>query len=186
MIKLNMGCGNNYKEGWINVDFNKGVKADIYSDLTDKLPFKDNYADEVLLDSIIEHIRPDCYFGFLEELHRICKQGAKIMISTGHYSGMYALKHLTHYLHFGVGSFDMMTPEGVLTGERYTKARFKIIKEELRFFHHDLYNFKFFSNLPINWLFNFNRTWQLVMERFQFFGFDEIYYELEVVKEDSE
>lgn len=38
-VKINLGCGNEYKKGWINVDFNKEVKADICADLSKRLPF---------------------------------------------------------------------------------------------------------------------------------------------------
>jgi len=182
MIKINLGCGNDYKEGWVNVDFNKEVKSDICADFTKKLPFKDDYADMVLLDNVLEHIKSDKYLFFLEELHRICKKGAKIHIYVPHYSGMYALKHPTHYSYFGIGSFDTMRPEECFSGERYTKARFKLKRERLLFFHHNLISFGLLSKLPINWLFNFSRLWQQIMERFQVFGFDEIYYQLEVYK----
>ena len=182
MIRINLGCGNDYKKGWVNVDFNKEVKADVYVDFTKKLPFKENYADLVLLDNVLEHIEPEKYFFFLEELHRICKKGAIIHIYVPHYSGMYAFKHPTHYKYFGIGSFDTMRPEKCFSGERYTSVRFILKREKLLFFHHNLINFPLVSKLPINWLFNFGRVWQQLIEKFQIFGFDEIYYELVVVK----
>lgn len=182
MTRINLGCGRNYRNGWINVDFNKEVKADVYTDFRKKLPFKDNYADLIVLDNVIEHIPDEKYFQFVEELHRICKKGAKICIYAPHYSGMYALKHPTHYKYFGIGSFDIMRPEAAFNSERYTKARFQLCKEKLLFFHHNLVNFPLLSRLPINWLFNLGRAWQQLMERFQLFGFDEIYYELRVCK----
>ena len=61
-------------------------------------------------------------------------------------------------------------------------VRGRLKKERLLFFHHNLVNYPLLSKLPINWLFNANKAWRLLMERFQFLGFDEIYYELEVVK----
>lgn len=182
MIKINLGCGNDYREGWINVDSNKSIKADIYADLRQPLPFSDNYADKILMDNVLEHIPFHKYFKFMEELHRICKPGARVIIYVPHYSGMYALKHPVHYKYFGIGSFDIFRPEEGFNGERYSKARFRLVKEKLLFFHHKLVNFKFLSKLPINGLFNFGRTWQLLMERFQKLDFDEIKYVLEVVK----
>jgi SAM-dependent methyltransferase len=180
--KLNLGCGNDYKKGFINVDFNKEIKADVYCDLTKKLPFKDDYADLVYMDNSLEHIPSDKYFSFLQELHRICKPNAKIIIYVPHYSGMYAFRHPTHYKFFGIGSFDIFSPKKGFAGERYSKVRFITKEERLLFFHHNLFKLRFFSKLPINWMFNFNRTWQLIMERFNFFGYDEILYVLRTVK----
>lgn len=185
-VKINLGCGKEYKEGWINVDFNKEIKADIYTDLTEKLPFPNDYVNFILIDNVLEHIKQEKFFSFLEELYRICEHGALIQIYVPHYSGMFAFSHPAHYKYFGIGTFDSMKPEEQFNGERYTKARFIIRKEKLLFFHHNLINFKFLSKIPINWLFNFNRVWQQLMERFQIFGFDEIYYELEVYKEKHE
>ncbi len=182
MIKINLGCGMDYHEGWVNVDFNKEIKADVYADFTKKLPFKDDYADLVLLDNVLEHIEPDKYFFFLEELHRICKNGAIIQVYVPHCSGMYALGHPTHYKYFGIGSFDSMRPGKLFNGERYTSARFILKQEKLLFFHHNLVNFPLVSKIPINWLFNFSKVWQQLAEKFQIFGFDEIYYRLEVYK----
>ena len=182
MIKINLGCGKDYKKGWINVDFNKEIKADKYVDLSKKLPFKNNFADLILLDNVLEHIPKEKNIQFLENLHQICKKEGIINILVPHYSGMYAFKHPTHFNYFGIASFDTFRPEPCFNGERYSKVRFKLLKEKLLFFHHKLVKFPFLSKLPINWLFNFNRTWQFIMERFQFLGFDEIYFQLKVIK----
>jgi len=182
VLRLNLGCGKDYKLGWINLDFNREVKADIYADLTKKLPFPNNSVDEVLMDNVLEHIKRDKFFKFLEELYRICKNGAIIHIYVPHYSGMYSLKHPTHYNYFGVGSFDTFQEADSFNGEKYSKAKFKVLKEELLFFHHNLIHFKLISKLPINFIFNLSKGWKRVMERFQFLGFDEIYFKLKVIK----
>lgn len=167
--KLNLGCGKDYRKGWINVDVDKEIPANLHADLTKRWPFSDNFANRILLDNVLEHIPPDKYFFFLKEMYRVCKKGAIIDIYVPHYSGMYAFVHAEHRKYFGVGTF----------GGRSSKW-FNIIEEKLLFFHHNLWNFPIFSKLPINWMFNFGTIWKRIMERFQFLGFDEIYYQLEV------
>jgi SAM-dependent methyltransferase len=179
---LNLGCGLDYHQGWINVDRNREVRADVYLELRDGLPFATSSFDLVLLDNTLEHIPKSRLIRFLEEIHRVCKPAARVRIYAPHYSGMYAFKHLTHYSFFGVGTFDLFHPEPTFNGERYSRVRFRTLEERLLFFHHNLSRFRFLSRLPINFLFNVCRPWRQLMERFQFLGFDEIYYELEVVK----
>ena len=181
-MKLNLGCGLDYREDWVNHDFNKNVKADVYFDLTKKFPLEDNSFDYILLDHVIEHIPKEKVIEFMEELNRIGKEGCLIEIYTPHFTSMYAFSHLTHYSQYGLGTFDTFRIEEMFNGERYSKVRFRLIEEKLMFFHHNLQIFKFLSKIPINWLFNFGRTWQQLMEKFQFFGFDEIHYKLEVLK----
>lgn len=182
MTRLNIGCGKDYREGWLNFDMNREVKADVYADMSEGLPFRDNSIAEVVLDNVLEHVPRERFFGFLEELHRVCRHDARIEIYVPHYSSMYAFKHPAHYMYFGVGSFHLYDPRVPFNGERYTKARFEVVQERLLFFHHNLVNHRTLSKLPINWLFNWNIDWRQLMERLQFFGFDEIYYELRVVK----
>lgn len=182
MVKLNLGCGRDYRPGWVNVDFNRAVRVDVHSDFTQGLPFAPNSVDRVVLDNVLEHVKREHYFRFLSDLHRACKPGATIEVYVPHASGMYALKHPTHYNFYGIGSFDTFKPNAPFNGERYCTARFQVRKEKLLFFHHNLVNARFLSRLPVNGLFNLSLLWQELMERFQFLGFDEIYYQLEVVK----
>lgn len=80
MKKLNIGCGNDYKKGWINLDFNKNVKADVYCNLEKKLPFEDNSFDEVYSRCVLEHMKNP--FNLILEMKRVCKKGGKIIIIT--------------------------------------------------------------------------------------------------------
>ena len=181
-MKLNLGCGTDYRDGWVNADFNRGVKPDVCADISGTLPFRDDVFEEVLLDNVIEHVPRGHYFGFLEELCRICRPGARICIYAPHFTSIYALKHPAHDVFFGTGSFALFEPEAPFNQERYGKALFRVRRERLMFFHHRLVHFRFLRRLPIDGLFNFGPLWRQFMERVQFLGFDEVYFELEVVK----
>lgn len=58
IIKLAFGCGHIdlHNEGYINVDVRRLQHVDIVTDVGKRLPFDDNYADEILADSVLEHI----------------------------------------------------------------------------------------------------------------------------------
>lgn len=179
--KLNIGCGKDYRKGFINLDFNREVKADIYWDLNlGVLPFEDNEFDYVLCDNVLEHVKG--IFPIMDELHRICKPKAIIEIYVPHFTSPQAFSHLCHYRAFGIGSFGIYTPEEVLDGERYGDARFNILKEKLLYFNHDPADFPFLKYIPINWIFNLGNIWQLLCQKFLPLRWDEIYYKLEVVK----
>lgn len=81
-IKLNLGCGKDYKIGWINVDISKECKVDILADLSKEFPFKDNYADEILLSDILEHFTKEDGIVFLKECYRVLKIDGTITIRT--------------------------------------------------------------------------------------------------------
>lgn len=59
-MKLHLGCGHNYMEGWVNVDGPKDelcyddLKADIYARIED-LDYPDNSVDEILMVAVFEH-----------------------------------------------------------------------------------------------------------------------------------
>ena len=82
MIKLNLGCGTDYRQGYINVD--KGAcKCDIQHDIEiAPYPFEDNSVDEVLLQHVLEHIDPERFYNMMKEIYRICKNGAKIHVES--------------------------------------------------------------------------------------------------------
>jgi len=81
-VKLNLGCGNVYKEGWINLDIDKSYKVDIVADIRLNLPFKDRSFDFVLLDNVIEHLTYFQGYKLLREIYRILEDKGILQLET--------------------------------------------------------------------------------------------------------
>jgi len=184
MKKLNLGCGMDYREGWVNLDSNPEVKADVYCDIERTLPFGDNFFDLIHASHVIEHIPRDKFYEVMEELHRICKPGAIIDVFVPHFTSTVASKVPYHYTYWGIDSFKTFEETSNANRERYCNARFKVLKQELHFVFNHYENFPLVSILRIlNPLFNLGYFWQHLMERVWPFRFDEIVYILLVLKE---
>ena len=183
-MKLNLGAGADYREGWVNVDFNEdGGKQDVICDLSKEVPFEDNSIDEILMDNFLEHMHKDKYFWFMDELHRICKPEAIINIYVPHCTSPFAFGHPAHYNFFHSSSMDVMSVDVLPNYERYNKARFKI-KATILPFHHNYWNLHFLSGLNkfVAWMFNCSPIWQKICEKTCLWGFEECHYRLEAVK----
>ncbi len=82
-MKYNLGCGNDYRHGWVNVDKYADARPDYVMDL-EVFPWSidDDSADEVLLSHVLEHLggHSDVFLNVMKEIYRISKAGAKIII----------------------------------------------------------------------------------------------------------
>lgn len=126
--KLNLGCGKDVKEGYVNLDKINLRGVDVIHDLTKfPYPFKDNTFDEIFAQSILEHL-PNTV-RVMEELHRISKPRAKIIVIVPYYHSRVAFDDPTHISFFTYRSFNHFTDKWVNT--HYTKARFKILKRHV-------------------------------------------------------
>ncbi len=111
-MKLNLGCGNNKKEGYVNIDFAEACNPDLVWDLEKTpWPFEDNSVDEILAYHVLEHIGQDTkvYLAIIKELYRICKNGAIIKIQVPHPRSDNFLTDPTHVRPItpeGLGMFD--------------------------------------------------------------------------------
>jgi predicted SAM-dependent methyltransferase len=75
MIKINLGAGTDYKEGYLGLDrANWDGHIDIICDLEkNKLPFEDNSIDEIYCAHVLEHLSsPEL---IISECHRVLKTG---------------------------------------------------------------------------------------------------------------
>jgi predicted SAM-dependent methyltransferase len=79
-MKLNLGCGDNYLAGFINVD-KYAKKVDIRCDAL-FLPFKNESFDLIYLGHVIEHFSKNNVKKLLREMYRILKQEGKLVIDT--------------------------------------------------------------------------------------------------------
>ncbi len=75
LVKVQLGPGQkNYLPGWVNVDANLFTgKCDVWADLRNPLPFRDESVDVFYSHHVIEHL-PDLAFHF-SELFRCLKPG---------------------------------------------------------------------------------------------------------------
>lgn len=79
-MRLNLGCGADYREGYVNVDFSnlssegKEIKVDVVCNfLTDDLPFED--VEEVIFHETLEHFNRFNGLKVLKKIYGVMKDG---------------------------------------------------------------------------------------------------------------
>jgi predicted SAM-dependent methyltransferase len=77
---LNLGCGRKHLPGAVNLDCTARSKPDVVHDLDLRpWPFSDNQFDKVYAFDVVEHLTDTV--AAMEEIHRICRDGASIEIT---------------------------------------------------------------------------------------------------------
>lgn len=98
--QANLGCGEDYRTGWHNVDVREDVDSDEIIDLDADWPWPANSFKLVMLDNVIEHL--DDRLHALRQCHRVTESGGRVILrfphwnSAGHYSTPSHTKTLTH------------------------------------------------------------------------------------------
>lgn len=83
-IKMHLGCGTLYKEGWINIDNNSEnniEKLDFNWDLSKDLPLVGSGVDFVYHEHFIEHLTYGQGQSFLKNILRLLKKGGVMRIA---------------------------------------------------------------------------------------------------------
>ncbi len=79
-LKLHLGCGANYKQGWVNIDI--GNKVDLNLDLRRPLPLPSQCCQVIYSEHFLEHIGyPQPAQLFLSECYRVLMAGGLLSIS---------------------------------------------------------------------------------------------------------
>lgn len=132
MIRLlNIGCGHDYHEGWINLDCHSKGRIEILADLETGLPFKDESVDYVYASHILEHIKT--VTDLIQEVHRILKTGGHFEIYVPY--GM--TPSLYHVKYFFLNSMDAFIPfvipldRGFDGGNLFVKVKQEISKYDI-------------------------------------------------------
>jgi len=105
-MKLNLGCGNDYIDGWTNVD--KGdCRCDVQFDIESfPWPLEENTIDEILLKHIMEHVDPLNFYPFMKEIYRVCQDDAIVQIISPHAGSDNYWTDPTHKFPLTVRTFD--------------------------------------------------------------------------------
>lgn len=86
-LKLNLGCGSRQRPGYINVDASPVCRPDVVLDLEQTpWPWPDDAVGEVVLIHVLEHLgqQPAVFLKVMQELWRVCCDGARIHIEVPH------------------------------------------------------------------------------------------------------
>lgn len=81
-MKLNLGCGQTKKRGYINIDIDKKSGADIVSSVVDMPFFDECSVEEILSIHLIEHLSIKEVEDAFQEWFRILQHGGKITIES--------------------------------------------------------------------------------------------------------
>jgi predicted SAM-dependent methyltransferase len=96
MVKLDLGCGINKKEGFLGVDIEKFDGVDVVADLTKKWPWTDESVEEVHCSHVVEHLTGKQRIHFFNELYRVLKKGGKATVIVPHWTFAGAYGDPTH------------------------------------------------------------------------------------------
>jgi SAM-dependent methyltransferase len=128
---VDLGCGKDKIAGTIGVDFAGNADADVRHDLdVYPYPFASSSFEVVVLRNVIEHVRN--VVGLMEEIHRIGRAGADVLITTPHFSSLYSYQDPTHVRHLALESMDYFT-EHSSHSNFYSSMRYRMISRGLDF-----------------------------------------------------
>ena len=174
--KLNLWCWFDIKPGYVNVD---GVSWEWIDEVFDfektQYPFKDNTFDEVYCSMVMEHIHnlPQ----MIDEIVRICKNGAIIQIIVPYQSSPNLRWDITHIRGFNLNSFNHYHENSIIL----KNGKFNVERQRIHF----LSNETFLKSDAINLIPDFFiNLFPKIYERF--FSYiipsSNIHYELKVYK----
>lgn len=147
-MKLNLGCGNDIREGWVNLDINKKEGVNVVHDLNEvPLPFEDNSFNYILCKDILEHVD---YVILMNELHRILKKEGILRIRVPHFTSKSNYADPTHINLFSLNTFYYFVKKIHFSYDRTVNLFSKIIVRI------KLEKFKIFI---LKFIFNFLERW---------------------------
>jgi SAM-dependent methyltransferase len=81
MTRLNWGCGNDIRDGWINADVKDMPGVDVVGDIRDGLPLEDGSLDYVVSIHALPMISYPDLVPVLEELRRVLAPGGTLRLA---------------------------------------------------------------------------------------------------------
>jgi SAM-dependent methyltransferase len=159
-MKIHLGCGGTYLEGYINIDYPTDdktimdVKADVYQDIT-TLEYADNSLDEIRSHHLFEHFNRVDALKLLVKWRRWLKPGGKLVIETPDYFWSSVLLPFTpFFFKMRLGRHLFGTQEAVWANhlDFWDKRKFKKVLAKYGFgnfkFKHPLYR-NFMPNIKV-------------------------------------
>ncbi|MFH1968372.1 MAG: methyltransferase domain-containing protein [bacterium] len=159
-MKIHLGCGGTYLNGYINIDYPTDdktimdVKADVYQDIT-TLEYPDNSLDEIRSHHLFEHFNRVDVLKLLAKWRRWLKPGGKLVIETPDYFWISVLlPFVPFFFRMRLGRHLFGTQEASWANhlDFWDKRKFKKVLSKYGFnnfkFRHPLYR-NFMPNIKV-------------------------------------
>lgn len=104
MTKLNLGCGKDLKEGYINLDIVDYGGNMIHDINKFPYPFDDNTFDEIFASHVLEHL--GSFHNTITELYRILKPNGLLIVYVPFFLNTKYFGEPDHKIPFSIRSFD--------------------------------------------------------------------------------
>jgi SAM-dependent methyltransferase len=128
---LDIGCGRNKFPGATGIDFAEQAGADVRHNLNAfPYPLADDAFDAIVLRNVIEHLAD--VVKLMEEVHRVGRNGADVVITTPHFSSVYSYQDPTHVRHLAYDSLEYFVDE-TKHSNFYSSRRFVMVQRGLDF-----------------------------------------------------
>jgi SAM-dependent methyltransferase len=127
-MRLNLGCGADVREGWVNADL-KARRPEVQAvDLrVTPWPWADGSASEIVAQDVLEHL-PDTV-AFFDEAWRVLADGGRLTVRVPRFDNENAWRDPTHLRAFHPTTFEYFDPE-TQWGRRYgmiTERKWRIL-----------------------------------------------------------
>lgn len=112
MKKLNLGCGFDKREGFVNADSFEACEPDVLLNIEHTpWPLQTNEFEYILLKHVLEHVGAEfeVFKRVMQELHRVATSGATIEIHVPHFRHDTWWSDPTHVRAFTPLTFQMMS-----------------------------------------------------------------------------
>lgn len=142
--RLNLGCGNDVKPGWTNLDIAPLPGVDVVHDLNRQpLPFEDQSFDYVECIDVLEHVKelPDV----MREIHRVLAPGGRLHVEGPHFTSYTWAMDPTHRRAFAINTFEFFMKDSLHGRGYYFDYSFSSVPVRLIRFQRVIYQ-------PWNWL----------------------------------
>lgn len=127
---LDVGCGINKYPGSVGIDRLPATAADIVADLDIfPWPVETSSFDEVRATHVIEHVAD--IVRTMEEFHRVGRPGARVLVTTPHYTDFSSFCDPTHRWHLNSFSLRYFGEDNAGYGY-YSSARFREISTHVK------------------------------------------------------
>ena len=115
-VRLELGCGRQKEPGYLGMDLRPWPGVDVVCNLEKALPLADNVVSELYSNHVLEHVGSTV--DLMQEVYRVCQNGARVRIRVPYFTGSGAFADPTHRSFFSEVTWEYFDRQTVM-GDYY-------------------------------------------------------------------